>query len=419
MIIKKFLGKTETEAIQLAKDELGSEAIVMNLKKVQPKGLAKLFVKGKVEVTAALDENPVYHSNEKKEKPDPEDKGVALELSKTNPMPDIVADENEEDRHVASIEERLNSLQKIIEKQMSEKTLEENKKIMPAEVREDKKTEETEGKEQEPYVLSKTDTCKELIRKQMIQNEVEQSIVDRLMDEIDSSLPKDASIDQILGAIYQKIILMTGQPYLIDKSSEQEPKYIFFLGSTGVGKTTTIAKIASRLKLNHKKNIVLVTADTYRIAAVEQLKTYANILAVPLHVVYNAGELGDLLEELAQYDLCLIDTAGCSHKNKEQMKELRSLLEQVPISKREVYVVMNAGTKYNDLKQIADVYSEITDYSLIFTKLDETSSAGIMLNMRMYTDRPLSYVTWGQNVPDDIGKVDAQKIAKKLLGGKS
>ncbi len=107
MIIKKFLGKTETEAIQLAKDELGSEAIVMNLKKVQPKGLAKLFVKGKVEVTAALDENPVYHSNEKKEKPDPEDKGVALELSKTNPMPDIVADENEEDRHVASIEERL------------------------------------------------------------------------------------------------------------------------------------------------------------------------------------------------------------------------------------------------------------------------------------------------------------------------
>lgn len=419
MIIKKFLGKTETEAIQLAKDELGSEAIVMNLKKVQPKGLARLFVKGKVEVTAALDENPVYHSNEKKEKPDSEDKGVALELSKTNPMPDIVSDENEDDRHVTSIEERLNSLQKMIEKQMSEKTVEENKKIVPTEVREDKKEEETAGKEQEAHLLSKTDTCKELIRKQMIQNEVEKSIVDRLMDEIDSSLPKDASIDQILGAIYQKIILMTGQPYLIDKSSDQEPKYIFFLGSTGVGKTTTIAKIASRLKLNHKKNIVLVTADTYRIAAVEQLKTYANILAVPLHVVYNAGELGDLLEELAQYDLCLIDTAGCSHKNKEQMEELRSLLEQVPISKREVYVVMNAGTKYNDLKQIADVYSEITDYSLIFTKLDETSSAGIMLNMRMYTDRPLSYVTWGQNVPDDIGKVDAQKIAKKLLGGKS
>lgn len=419
MIIKKFLGKTETEAIQLAKDELGSEAIVMNLKKVQPKGLARLFVKGKVEVTAALDENPVYHSNEKKEKPDPGDKGVALELSKTNPMPDIVSDENEDDRHVASIEERLNSLQKMIEKQMSEKTVEENKKVVPAETREDKKAEETTGKEQEEHVPSKTDTCKDLIRKQMIQNEVEQSIVDRLMDEIDSSLPKDASIDQILGAIYQKIILMTGQPYLIDKSSDQEPKYIFFLGSTGVGKTTTIAKIASRLKLNHKKNIVLVTADTYRIAAVEQLKTYANILAVPLHVVYNAGELGDLLEELAQYDLCLIDTAGCSHKNKEQMEELRSLLEQVPISRREVYVVMNAGTKYNDLKQIADVYSEITDYSLIFTKLDETSSAGIMLNMRMYTDRPLSYVTWGQNVPDDIGKVDAQKIAKKLLGGKS
>lgn len=413
MIIKKYLAKTEAEAIEMAKEELGSGAIVMNIKKVHPKGLAKLFVKGKVEVTAALDENIVYDTNSQPEK---EEQGVTVDISTPKFVPDIVADDTEDNKNVNDIEEKLNSLQKMLEKQMSEKEEEEKNQsagVVEEEKKEDKKA-EPENKE-----VSKAEACKELIRRQMIQNEVEQSIADKLIEEIDRSLPKDAALDQILAAIYQKIILMTGQPYLLDKEAENGPKYVFFLGSTGVGKTTTIAKIASKLKLDSKKNIALVTADTYRIAAVEQLKTYANILSVPLNVIYSPAELGEMQEELNKYDMCLIDTAGCSHKNKEQLEDIRKLIEQIPISRREVYLVLNAATKYSDLKEIADVYSEITDYSLIFTKLDETSSAGVMLNMRMYTDRPLSYVTWGQNVPDDIGKVDAQKIAKKLLGGKS
>lgn len=423
MIIKKFLAKTETEAIEMAKKELGSNAVVMNIKKVQPKGLAKLFVKSKVEVTAALDENIVYDENGKSEKKEAEAEGVTLEISRPGKMPgtvpDIVADENEDDKNVAAIEEKLDSLQRMLEKQMMEKAQAEKEPAVQENVPAEKTEKEEEKKDTAEKENDKTAACKELIRKQMIQNEVEPSIADRLIDEIDKSLPKEASLDQILGAIYQKIILMTGRPYLIDKTQDKETKYIFFLGSTGVGKTTTIAKIASKLKLDHKKNIALVTADTYRIAAVEQLKTYANILAVPLYVVYHADELGEMLEELSQYDICLVDTAGCSHKNKAQMEIVSNLIDQVPISRREVYLVLNAATKYSDLREIADVYSGITDYSLIFTKLDETSSAGVMLNMKVYTDRPLSYVTWGQNVPDDIGKVDAQKMAKELLGGKS
>lgn len=423
MIIKKFLAKTETEAIEMAKNELGSNAVVMNIKKVQPKGLARLFVKSKVEVTAALDENIVYDANGKSEKKETESEGVTLEISKQRTMPttvpDIVADENEDDKNVAAIEEKLDSLQRMLEKQMMEKAQEEKEPSVQENAAIEQTEKEEEKKETPEKENDKTTACKELIRKQMIQNEVEQSIADRLIDEIDKSLPKDASLDQILGAIYQKIILMTGRPYLIDKTQDKETKYIFFLGSTGVGKTTTIAKIASKMKLDHKKNIALVTADTYRIAAVEQLKTYANILAVPLYVVYHADELGEMLEELSQYDMCLVDTAGCSHKNKAQMEIVSNLIDQVPISRREIYLVLNAATKYSDLREIADVYSKITDYSLIFTKLDETSSAGVMLNMKVYTDRPLSYVTWGQNVPDDIGKVDAQKMAKELLGGKS
>lgn len=413
MIIKKFLAKTETEAIEMAKEELGSNAIVMNIKKVHPKGMAKFFVKSKVEVTAALEENIVYDTETKKQN---EKAGASVDLSAPKFVPDIVAGEEDEDKNVAAIEEKLNSLQQMLEKQMSNK-----EEIKGVSEPEKEREEEREVPEAEPEneEIRKAEACKDLIRRQMLENEVASSIADKLIDEIDSSLPSDAALNQILAAIYQKIILMTGQPYVLDKVIEDGPKYVFFLGSTGVGKTTTIAKIASKLKLEKKKNIALITADTYRIAAVEQLKTYANILSVPLSVVYSPAELGEVQEELNKYDVCLIDTAGCSHKNKEQLKDIRDLIEQVPISKREVYLVLNAGTKYSDLKDIADAYSDITDYSMIFTKLDETSSAGVMLNMKIYANRPLSYVTWGQNVPDDIGIVDAQKIAKKLLGGKS
>lgn len=418
MIIKKFLAATETEAIEMAKRELGSNAIVMNIKKVRPRGFARFFIKTKVEVTAALDENVVYDTENKSPASDEKKDGVALELTAPRFVPDIVATEDE-DKNVATIEEKLDSLQKMLEKQMSDK-MQEEKTNLVEEVTDSEPDPKEIRAEKESKEVSKAKACKELILKQMIQNEVEESIAEMLIDEVDRSLPEDAALDQILTAIYQKIILMAGQPYVLDKEVEEgETKYVFFLGSTGVGKTTTIAKIASRMRLNRKKNIALVTADTFRIAAVEQLKTYANILGVPLKVVYSPEDLGEMREELDQYDICFIDTAGCSHKNREQMDNMKMLMEQIPISRREVYLVLNAGAKYSDLKDIADVYSDITDYSLIFTKLDETSSAGVMLNMKTYTDRPLSYVTWGQNVPDDIGKVDAQKIAKKLLGGKS
>ena len=163
--------------------------------------------------------------------------------------------------------------------------------------------------------------------------------------------------------------------------------------------------------------MALVTSDTYRIAAVEQLKTYANILGVPLKVVYSSEEVEAIMEELEKYDLVLIDTAGRSHNNKEQREDLHRLLKVVPEQEREVFLVLSATTKYRDLVKISQSYSEITKYSLIFTKLDETDAIGNIFNIRMLTGAPLSYMTWGQNVPDDIGKADAQKMAKQLLGG--
>ena len=417
MIIKKYLAKTEKEAIEMAKEDLGSNAIVMNIKKVHPKGLAKIFMRSKVEVTAALDDNPAASATTSAAtSPAPSQTVSHVDIE----IPKEVPEQTESEQ---SIQNKLMKLQLLLEKQMQQKDTElektaESKKTENA-VKQQEETKETnDEKENAEKTGDKTSAYKELIYQQLIQNEVDSDIANSIMDEVSRSLPADAALDQILASVYQKIILMMGQPYVIKPDRKDKTQYIFFLGSTGVGKTTTIAKIASKLKLEQKAKIALVTADTYRIAAVEQLKTYANILSVPLKVIYSPEELGKMTDELEDYDICLVDTAGRSHKDKEQIEDIKKLIEQVPISDRQVYLVLNAGTKYSDLQEIASVYAKLTDFSLIFTKLDETSSSGVLLNMKMKTKCPLSYVTWGQNVPDDIGEIDAQKIAKQLLGGK-
>lgn len=416
MIIKKYLAKTEKEAIEMAKEDLGSNAIVMNIKKVHPKGLAKIFMRSKVEVTAALDDNPVASATTSAAtSPAPSQTVSHVDIE----IPKEVPEQTESEQ---SIQNKLMKLQLLLEKQMQQKDTElektaESKKTENV-VKQQEETKETnDEKENAEKTGDKSSAYKELIYQQLIQNEVDSDIANSIMDEVSRSLPADAALDQILASVYQKIILMMGQPYVIKPDRKDKTQYIFFLGSTGVGKTTTIAKIASKLKLEQKAKIALVTADTYRIAAVEQLKTYANILSVPLKVIYSPEELGKMTDELEDYDICLVDTAGRSHKDKEQIEDIKKLIEQVPISDRQVYLVLNAGTKYSDLQEIASVYAKLTDFSLIFTKLDETSSSGVLLNMKMKTKCPLSYVTWGQNVPDDMGEVDAQKIAKELLSG--
>lgn len=458
MIIKKYIAKTEKDAIEKAKEELGSNAIVMNVKKVHPRGVMRIFLRAKVEVTAALDENTTY-SEEKPAKEvtptvrprenghgnqfdvsippleglPPLEKSSGKPQGKTTPISSTPASEKQTN------EERLTQLFTLLEKQMEEKSVSSAPSAEPARqatrveapkpVKEEKPPAEkpkpekapekpqtdSEAEKQTGNKDDKSQMYRDLVYKQLVQNEVDPAIADRILDEAKRSLPKDAAVDQILGSVYQRIILMIGQAYTINFKPHEPTKFVFFLGSTGVGKTTTIAKIASKLKLEQNCKLALVTADTYRVAAVEQLRVYADILDVPLHVVYNPDELKEMLDDLQQYDVVLVDTAGCSHKNHDQIKDVKVLLEQVPIAKRLVYLCLSVGTKYKDLLDIAKVYSDITDYSIVFTKLDETSSAGVMLNMKMSTKCPLSYVTNGQNVPDDIERINAQVVAKQVL----
>ena len=225
------------------------------------------------------------------------------------------------------------------------------------------------------------------------------------------------SVDALMGNVYQKMILKFGEVAPV-KEAKNGGKIIFFIGPTGVGKTTTVAKIASKLRLEEKKRVALLTTDTYRIAATEQLRTYAEILDVPFQVIYSGEELLEAQETYKDYDFILVDTAGHSPTNEEQHADLKHFVNSVDEKMtRELYLVMSATTKYKDLLRIVDSYEDMKGFRLIFTKLDETSELGNLLNIKMYTKAKLSYVTYGQNVPEDIQVFDAQSTVKKLLGG--
>lgn len=399
MIIKKFQGNTETEAIMLAKEELGNDAIVTNVKQIKPRGIYRFFKKTTYEITAALDETPPKNELSRKES--------IKALFRDNP--DIITDEPEAAKEdikrssdTASLELKLNTITTMLEKQMGEGYA----ANQPA------KEDKLKVNEQEEKNLS----CLQLIYNQLVENEVDEKYINQVVAEIEPTLKKDSSVDNILTGIYQKIVLKLGKTEILEVP-HGKTKYVFFIGPTGVGKTTTIAKLASKLKLDKKLNVALLTADTYRIAAVEQLHTYANILQIPLKVIYSASEMEEAREELKNYDIVLVDTAGRSHKDKQQRADIESLIGTVPESERDVFLVLSVTTKYRDLIKITEAYSEIVKYKLIFTKLDETSCLGNILNIKLLTGAPLSYATFGQKVPNDICKVDAQTIAKQLLGG--
>ncbi|HZO89470.1 MAG TPA: flagellar biosynthesis protein FlhF [Chthonomonadaceae bacterium] len=191
-------------------------------------------------------------------------------------------------------------------------------------------------------------------------------------------------------------------------------KAVALIGPTGVGKTTTIAKLAAHFSLVERKRVALLTVDTYRIAAVEQLKTYSQIIDIPISVAYSQAEVLPAVAQYADHDLLLIDTAGRSQRNMMQVGELKTLLEAVNC---ETHLVLSAPVKERDMLDAAQRFSAARVDRLLFSKLDETSTYGTLLNVADRTGIPLSYLTTGQKVPEDIEIADGSKLASLLLNG--
>ena len=412
MIIIKFTGKTEAEATEAAKKELGSTLVIMNVREVKKKGLFAFLLPKQIEVTAALEEEaparPQYGSILR----------TAADKEIRTEQQNLLAKNSTE-----NIEKKLDSLQTLLESQLNNRQSEKEESaktqdVPDAEEKEDKTQDMAAAEKKEEEKNPEQDKFIRLLYNKMLDNEMDEKYVNSILEDASKTKKADLPFDYLLANIYQKMVLKFGRSEGITPS-EEGPRIVLFIGPTGVGKTTTIAKLAGRYCVEEKKKVALLTADTYRIAAAEQLRTYANILETPFRIIYTPEELQAAVEDYWDCDYIFIDTAGRSHQNTDQLEKMK---EMVAALKRpesyQVFLVLSATTKYRDLQKIADCYGKIADFELIFTKLDETEAVGNLLNMKLYTDAPIAYVTCGQNVPDDMEAFNPQKTVKQILGGK-
>ena len=278
MIIKKFQGKTEAEAVESAKKELGSNVVIMNVRNMKRKGMFSFLKPQMIEVTVALEEEPEQSSIPPKEETvkqpliDAIVHKAAMEAAASidNNMTKEAAVENSR-RDSSAIEEKLDTLHTLLEQQLQK----------PDETKKDALEEEEE---------SEVERFMKLLYNTMLTNEVSEQNANQIIDEIEKINKPNMPFDYALANTYQKMILKFGKPIEITPA-KKGPKVIFFIGPTGVVKTTTIAKIASKFSVESGRKVALLTADTYRIAAAEQLRTYANILEVPFRVIYSPEEI--------------------------------------------------------------------------------------------------------------------------------
>lgn len=410
MIIKKFTGKTEAEATEAAKKELGSGLVVMNVREVKKKGLFSFLSPKQIEVTAALEDEtpqrPVGNSS----------------LNRTETAEPDTAKTISVRNSTENIEKKLDSLQTLLESQLNsrpvsgspDKAAETQKDVPDSEPEAAAEKQEEKEDEQNP----EQDKFIRLLYNKMLDNEMDEKYVNNILEDASRTKKADLPFDYLLANIYQKMVLKFGKSEGITPS-EDGPKIVWFIGPTGVGKTTTIAKLAGKYCVEDKKKVALLTADTYRIAAAEQLRTYANILETPFRVIYTPEELQTAVDDYWDCDYIFIDTAGRSHQNADQLEKMKEMVAGLKRPEDyQVFLVLSATTKYRDLQRIADCYGKIAKFELIFTKLDETEAVGNLLNMKLYTDAPIAYVTCGQNVPDDMEMFNPQKTVKQILGGK-
>lgn len=357
MEVKRYRGENMQEAMFKVKADLGSDAIILHTRKFKEGGFLGLFGKEMVEVVATIEDE--VHNTKDKEK-----QKVESELNQVKQMMGNVLQKLEENKLQSSYNNLPENLKEVVDKLLA------------------------------------------------------QGITDELITEIligvnDKLGPKEIEDKEIIMSSFAEEIKTRLNPVSPITLSDQESKVVAFIGPTGVGKTTTVAKLAADFNLRKNKDVGLITADTYRIAAVEQLKTYSEIINVPLEVVYNSTELEQALDKFAAKDLVLVDTAGRSQNNEMHMSELDALLAKIDVAEK--HLVLSAITKFRDLLDVILSFQQIGLDKFIFTKLDETKDLGMLVNIIDQFDAELSYITNGQNVPEDIEVFKPEKIVNSLL----
>lgn len=357
------MAETMVEAMEKVRADFGDDAIIVSSNVIYKKSFLGLFKKKMVEVVAGYDEPK---------------KVFPLEESTT---PDVSYEVNEATRHLKREMEQMKS---ILEKMNAQSNL----AHFPEALR--------------PVLLH--------LEQQGIQSAALHEVGTQLLEQYKTSKSEWSYEDQLDFVKDRLVAQIKDLPF---GGMSFNKKYIHVLGPTGVGKTTTIAKIAARTLLEQKKKVAFITTDTYRIAAIEQLKTYANLLQAPVEVAYNAEDFKKAIDKFAHIDHVFIDTAGRNYKDSTFVKQIKELIDFS--LNMETYLVLSMTSKEEDMRAIIDQFHAFPIEKCIFTKMDETNSKGSLYNIMRDYHYGIAYYTNGQEVPEDIEEASADKVIQLMM----
>ena len=385
MNIKRYIAKDMPEAMSRIRSQLGPEAVMLSSRPIRKKGIAGWFSKPLIEVVVAYETDPNAKAAKKPQVADaPAPQAAALAEEQAEAHEPAPAQAQMEQK-IADVERRLESMTSAV-----------------AEI-----ATSLRGRS----ALGRYDGTIQQLFRHLLEHEVEEGVAHAVADEAQDIADRRKA--DPAEAFEQVLRQRLGEPEGIRLKKFQRT-VVVFVGPTGAGKTTTIAKLAARFALQDRLKVGLVTADAYRIAAHEQIQTYSDILEVPLKTIYQVADITPALEELQDVDIVLIDTPGKSPQDVDHQGQIEELIRLSGAT--EIFLAISASTGFRSARMVAEQYGFLPEYKLLLTKTDETVTAGAYLNFRELCGRRLSYITTGQSVPDDIELVDVARTVQALVG---